>query len=65
MGIFDMLNMTLDEIQEADRTVFAEIVAGEIHENYLSGGKVLPLDYYRHYGRPFNFREWEKEATGV
>lgn len=63
MSIFDIMNMTLEEIQEEDRGVFAGIVSGEIRESFLSGGKVLPLDYYRHYGRPFNADEWRKTVN--
>ena len=59
-SIFNILNASLDELWEIDREAYARILAAESYENIRSDGKVLPLTYYRHYGRPFNLREWEK-----
>lgn len=66
MNVFDVLGMTLDEIREADKHIYSGIIAGETYESHLSGGKVLSLDYYRHFGRPFDADEWlAKGAAGV
>lgn len=62
-SIFDILNASLDELWEIDRHVYAQILSAESYENVLSNGKILPLTYYRHYGCPFNLREWEKGAA--
>lgn len=59
-SIFDILDVSLDELWETDRHVYAKILADESIANVHSNGKILPLTYYRHYGRPFNLREWEK-----
>ena len=63
MNIFDMMNMSLEEIQAANRDLFAKIVAEEAEVSYLSTGNVLPLDYYRYFGRQFDADEWKKKVT--
>lgn len=63
MSIFDERQMSLEELAATDLDAYADIVAEEAKEEYLSGGKVLSLDYYRYFGRPFDKSEWTGKAA--
>lgn len=63
MSIFDERQMSLEELAATDRDTYADIIGDEVIEECLSGGKVLSLDYYRHFGRPFDKSEWTGKAA--
>lgn len=63
MSIFDERQMSLEELAATDRDAYADIIGDEATEECLSGGKVLSLSYYRHFGRPLDKSEWTGKAA--